>query len=149
MAIQKVLYIAADMIESLGTLLILVSASLPADYSVRLFENAMQLESQGLHVRLKMRGLDQRSKAWLARNIMQARKIYAEKTGDKAPDLDLDIDSTPFKALNADKVPVFIYKYKNRLYRVQGAYRLKDTIQALAKGTGEEKLKHLKMSIDQ
>jgi len=124
-----------------GYLLVLVSSSMPADYSVKLFSDLMRLESAGLHMSVDMQGMTTESKAWMTRIIPSARKQQPDQ--NHIPDINLNINSTPFERLRVKKVPVFLYSFKGKLYRINGAYDMKYVMRSLASYTGQKQMNNM------
>jgi len=144
MALQKMLSGSGEAIMTpaiIGSLLVLVSSSMPADYSTNLFSDLMKMEKAGLHMSVDMQGMTSESKVWLARIIPAARKKQPDL--NNIPSINLNIDSTPFQRLKIKKVPVFLYTFKGKIYRINGAYDMKYVMQSLASNTGQKQMNFL------
>lgn len=124
-----------------GSLLVLVSAGMPADYSEDLFTDMLNAKRAGLSISADMRGMDSQSKVWLAKTIKAARD--RQPAAMTPPDLDLNIDSTPFERLRVKRVPVFLYEFKGKVYRISGAYELSDVLASFARYTKQPQLGRL------
>lgn len=125
-----------------GILMVLMSSSVPADYSSELLNGLWIARDAGLTAEVDLNGMDTRTQAWLKGVVSHALKKYKRDHNETTPKtVSINIDSGPFQALKVKRVPVFIYSVNGRLYEVDGAYDVRRVLARIYEESKDEALK--------